>query len=394
MKKASLAVLAAVVLALSFAPAAQAATLSQALSGRILLAVESRGEAWYVYPPTGERYYLGQASDAYAIMRKLGVGISELNFQKIAQAGTSASGNLTLARTLAGKIILQVEKHGEAWYINPVNLKKYYLGRAEDAYAIMRQLGLGIKNVDLAKIPRAQKDDAANSSSNYKYYRQISTSRGSFYYDVAEIALSQLGMKIISDTAGVEKCSTNCPVKALYDYVANQKAFAAAAGYSATSPFYNSLSKRMMNGTASGPLIAFDENNKFYYFASTAEFGSPSGFESVRGVKLSAAFGGGPRLIENGANVLKTSSLSSAQLSKTWRSAFVYKKQGLNPQGTAYLIYVRSASLTDLASVAMALGADYAVAMGSGGQASLYYNTDYKVNLGVAVPNAVLFVKK
>jgi hypothetical protein len=394
MKKMILAVFTAVSMVLLMAPAVQAATLAETLSGRILLDVQSKGEAWYVDPATQERHFLGRPADAFAVMRQLGAGISNANFQKIAQNGTTAKGDLALTRKLSGKIILEVEKKGEAWYVYPVNLKKYYLGRPQDAFNAMRQLGLGIKSTDLAKIPRAQKDDAANGSSNYKYRQKISTDRGDFYADVVEVALSKLSIKIISDTAGVEKCSSNCPTKALYDFVANHHAFAAVGGYSSTAPFYNTLSKRMMNGTAVGPVVAFDENNKFYYFASAAELGNVNNFESAHGAKLSAAFGGGPKILENGANVLKTSSLSSAQWTKTYRAVFGFKKTGLNPQGTAYLAVVRSASVPDVAAVMDSLGMDYAVLLSSGATPSLYYNTEYKLGPGNNQANAVLFSVK
>ena len=47
---------------------------------------------------------------------------------------------------LSGRILLQVESHGEAWYVNPINSQRYYLGRPDDAYSVMRNLGLGISN--------------------------------------------------------------------------------------------------------------------------------------------------------------------------------------------------------------------------------------------------------
>jgi len=52
----------------------------------------------------------------------------------------------TMAETMKGKILLQVEANGEAWYVNPVNSKRYYLGRPDDAFSIMRSLGLGAKH--------------------------------------------------------------------------------------------------------------------------------------------------------------------------------------------------------------------------------------------------------
>ena len=53
---------------------------------------------------------------------------------------------------LSGKILLQVEENGEAWYFNPEDLYRYYLGRPLDAFNLMREWGIGISNKDLKKI--------------------------------------------------------------------------------------------------------------------------------------------------------------------------------------------------------------------------------------------------
>lgn len=45
-----------------------------------------------------------------------------------------------------GKILLQVEENGEAWYVYPNDSFRYYLGRPKDAFDIMRNLGLGAKH--------------------------------------------------------------------------------------------------------------------------------------------------------------------------------------------------------------------------------------------------------
>lgn len=172
------------------------------LAGRILLQVESHGEAWYVNPANLTRYYLGKPEDAYSIMREQGQGITNANLKKIPVAlellngqdtdGDKLPDNLEIAlgtnpgvintdsdgfndydevsknfnptgagnqpidnnfsSKVKGKIFLQVESHGEAWYVNPVNLTRYYLGTAQDAFNVMRALGLGITNADLENI--------------------------------------------------------------------------------------------------------------------------------------------------------------------------------------------------------------------------------------------------
>ncbi len=122
---------------------AAAQRLAQKLSGRILLQVERNGEAWYVYPSDLRRYYLGRPLDAFAIMRKLGLGATHKFITE----------HTIYPRHVWGKILLDVEEHGEAYYINPLDKKAYYLGRPADAFRIMRRFGLGITNENLYHIP-------------------------------------------------------------------------------------------------------------------------------------------------------------------------------------------------------------------------------------------------
>lgn len=131
--------------------------LSQKLSGKILLQVKNNGEAWYVNPFDLKRYYLGRPQDAFDIMRALGKGITNSDLEKIPFGDlvnkNSQKYTSDFAARQSGKILLQVQENGEAWYINPADLKRYYLGRPEDAFNIMRKLGLGITNVNIEKIP-------------------------------------------------------------------------------------------------------------------------------------------------------------------------------------------------------------------------------------------------
>lgn len=120
-----------------------AAGIVERLKGKILLQVEQHGEAWYVNPDNSERYYLGRPADAFNIMRELGLGVSNKDF--------ASFGDYAPAR-LAGKILLKVEDKGQAYYVNPVDLKMYYLGRPADAFNIMRELGLGISNENIGNI--------------------------------------------------------------------------------------------------------------------------------------------------------------------------------------------------------------------------------------------------
>ena len=176
--------------------------LSEKLAGRILLQVKSAGEAWYLNPANEKRYYLGRPADAFDIMRRISTGITNTGLAKFqvglieyddldddgdglvnrlenalgtnpAVADTDGDGyddkyeiinnynpittgplpiDNDFAALNKGKIFLQVEGDGEAWYLNPVDLKRYYLGRPADAFLIMRKLSLGITDENIDKI--------------------------------------------------------------------------------------------------------------------------------------------------------------------------------------------------------------------------------------------------
>ncbi len=157
------------------------------VKGQIMIAVENRGRAWYVNPVDGRKYYLGTAANAYSVMRLLGTGMTNKNLEKIhvafldevvkdiPVAGDTLATRLeralgkdwqasinkvkadpALARRFSGRIIIQVQANGEAWYVEPVSKKRFYLGRPDEAYALMRSFGVGINNANLNKIPVGQ----------------------------------------------------------------------------------------------------------------------------------------------------------------------------------------------------------------------------------------------
>ncbi|OGF34461.1 hypothetical protein A2482_02130 [Candidatus Falkowbacteria bacterium RIFOXYC2_FULL_48_21] len=123
------------------------------VKGKILIQVENHGEAWYVNPANNKKYYLGKPSDAFQIMKDLGIGITNKNLDKIPKAtGGSIDVDLAFTNKNLGKIFLQVENHGEAWYVNPSDAKRYFLGKPADAFNIMKSLGLGITNNNINQL--------------------------------------------------------------------------------------------------------------------------------------------------------------------------------------------------------------------------------------------------
>jgi uncharacterized protein YkwD len=128
--------------------------------GYILLQVEDRGEAWYVRPETEQRHYMKDGATAYQMMRFFGLGITDEDLATIPSVSdadamrmsTSICENNPTAKRLSGKILLQVQQHGEAWYVYPLTCRRIYMQDGDAAYQIMRFLGLGITNANLSGI--------------------------------------------------------------------------------------------------------------------------------------------------------------------------------------------------------------------------------------------------
>lgn len=149
--------------------------LAAQLAGRILLQVERHGEAWYVHPVDGRRYFLGRPADALHVMSSLGLGISDDDLDDIPMDDSAATGDRRLRERLAGRILLQVEDHGAAWYVDPLSLRRVALGRPADAFRLLQSRGLGASDASLARIPEGRTGTLPSSHLEVPFIPQAPT---------------------------------------------------------------------------------------------------------------------------------------------------------------------------------------------------------------------------
>lgn len=161
------------------------------LKGYILLQVQQHGEAWYVNPTDFKRYYMKDGPIAYEMMRSFGLGITDsdlagipsISDTTVMKNSSSICSSNSLASRLSGKILLQVQQHGEAWYVYPKTCRRIYMKDGAAAYEIMRFLGLGITDSDLARlasseiplIPYSGSSSSSSSSSSIPSTSSISS---------------------------------------------------------------------------------------------------------------------------------------------------------------------------------------------------------------------------
>lgn len=381
--------------------AAESAHYAGKAIGYILLQVEANGEAWYVYPNDLKRYYLGRPDDAFKIMRKLGLGATH----------SFITDHTIFPASVKGKILLDIGSHGEAYYIYPKDGKKYYLGRPDDAFSIMKKLSLGITTTNLSLIPvgglSAQNGETTDNYSNYEE-KQITAGGETFTVKVVTIDLAAPGLEIITDTASDNDCDSDCPVKPLADYASANDGFAAIhgsyfcpAGYSSCEtiknyffyPVYNSRLGKMINDDqlkwpTTGPILVFSADNHPYFLLNTQEFKNIATFEDAYSTKIRAAIGNKPALIYNGANIIGTQELDDKQRNvKSYRSGIGIKSNKV------YLVVAGGATVIDLANIMESLGMEQAMNLDGGSSTALYYQGSYKVGPGRNLPNAIVFKK-
>ena len=399
----------------------QAESLGERLDGQILLEVERNGEAWYVHEE--ERRYMPDGASAYQLMRDLGLGITDKDLANIPDGGDTVTiknkpdvcGTNVMANRLKGRILLQVQQLGEAWYIYPKNCQRIYMSDGEAAYEIMRFLSLGITTNDLSLIPIAGispspqetpiESESTNTAGSYEE-QTIQVGGSSFDIQLVRINLQTLGLKIMTDSVSDTDCDTNCPVQSLQDYVIQRNGFAAIHGsyfcpssYSgcagSTNYFFhpvfdtnsgNFINEDQLKWPTTGPILVFDTENNVHFIVSTRDFKSPSEFESTVGVTIQAAIGNLPPLIYNGENIVDSQVLDNKQ--RTVKSS----RGGIAIKGDdVYLIVAQSATVVDLANIMDALDVTHGMNLDGGGSTALYFEGEYKAGPGRDLPNAIVF---
>ncbi|MEI7498163.1 MAG: phosphodiester glycosidase family protein [Candidatus Falkowbacteria bacterium] len=383
---------------------AQAATMGAKLAGKILLNVEQGGELWYVNPDNKQRYEVDKYEDLLAVAKKLAKPISEVDFQKIAQGGMPVVGDVVVAKKYAGRFVERNERGGELWFVNLADLKRYPLTDAVTALASIKKVAIGITRENLAHIHKPVFYEAVDQYSHYER-QKITIRKETYTVDLVEIDLANPNLRIITDSAQTATCKTNCQAKPLWSYIkSTPKVFAAMnATYFDTSvakknyyffPVYNTKAGVFINDDqlkywTTGPIIAFDQNNKMYYFKDSREFKSVADFEKKYNTKLAAAIGNKPRIIENYMNVLIDWEVDNKQLKQhSTKNALAYKNNKI------YLVEVINATVPDLGEVLQAMYFEFAINLDGGGSTAFFYNDEFLSGPGRDIPNAILFATK
>ena len=366
-----------------------------------ILRLPGLNDFWYINPFNQKRYYISNGDDYNVFLKRVAQPIDDKILESIPLSKNSTSTSTSTPPELAGKMVFSSSSPSHYWYINPTNLKKADL--IENPISILKRYATTTDINKLRSYVRGANTQVTNQYSKYER-KTVKTRLGDFVTDIIEIDLADPNLKITTDTADNHNCKKNCRARTVQSFIETNNAFAAMNGtYFDTSrsklnyyffPIYNSNTKKFINEDqlkwwTTGPLMAFDTNNKFYYFKDCQEFKSKAWFEKKYGVKLQAAIGNKPRLVEEGLNYLIDWEIDKKQGTvKTLRNAIAYKDNKI------YLIVTQKSTVPDLAEVLINLGMQYGINIDGGYSTALFYDSKMIVGPGRDVPNAIMFSYK
>jgi hypothetical protein len=113
------------------------------LTGRLVIDSADNDRFWYVSPRDNRRYELGfNARQAQGTIQRLAMGISDANLNLIPRGKDSPIQDQTMSRRLSGYFLKAIESGGEIWYVNPLDLRRYYFLPTDISYRFLRSLAV------------------------------------------------------------------------------------------------------------------------------------------------------------------------------------------------------------------------------------------------------------
>ena len=105
---------------------------------------------WYIEPESKTKLLLKDGNSVSRLLKTFSLGINNTNLNKL---NLDDNTDYELLYNLRGKLLLQVEANGIAWYINPLDNKKYKIKNGNEGLKTLQSLAILISSEDIDNIP-------------------------------------------------------------------------------------------------------------------------------------------------------------------------------------------------------------------------------------------------
>lgn len=112
--------------------------------------IDANDALWYVDPVSSRRYRIDGNDYALSIVQTFGLGVTDATLNGMPTVGGSGYG----PQTLSGRILIQVQQNGRAWYVRPeAHRQRVALEVGDGLYQQLRSFASEVSPVELRGIP-------------------------------------------------------------------------------------------------------------------------------------------------------------------------------------------------------------------------------------------------
>jgi hypothetical protein len=226
----------------------------------------------------------------------------------------------------------------------------------------------------------------------------VPTAHGTFVVHLIKERLSEVSVKTVA--ANTAACRSDCPVKPLAQYIADNSAFAGMNGTYLCPPDYAECAGKVnsyeyavydsnLRTWLNLPSLATTHTRLVTFTSSTPTFYRRSSVyarDRLRVAAITAGMTMYPLLVQDGRVVDSDAEQSHAQKLRSMKGSI-----GVD-QAHVYLALIANASVSESAHVLQALGVRDALNLDGGGTSAMWLGS-YKVGPGRLLPNAALLVR-
>lgn len=131
---------------------------------------------WYIDPETYDRYALEDGVDVSRLLKIFGEGISNKSLDTIAIDDASQNVDYQLSYEKRGHFLIQVEKNGEAWYVNPLDNRRYQIQNGKEGLDTLKNLAIDISSSKIKLFPITKNvnfTDTSKPEFDFENYWQV-----------------------------------------------------------------------------------------------------------------------------------------------------------------------------------------------------------------------------
>lgn len=144
---------------------------------------------YYLDPETKQKFFIAPDGGVRQLLEKFAEGSNDKIISRLPENSSQKNADLNYAKKFSGKFLLNVNKNGEVWYVDPLSLQRYYINTDNTGYNTLERLALNLTSDKMSIIANYPVEISADSENNidFSLYNQVRDILKENFYQEAKI---------------------------------------------------------------------------------------------------------------------------------------------------------------------------------------------------------------